>query len=121
MDGGRKDCCGVSDLWPSLPDAGPVFWPEPNKPGPAERDGESIFTSSLIPDDEPLGMRDEGGGVTRVPATLLVSEKVSQKFLPFEFFKACCLKLLDKPESVIISSSGMSSRESCAVPRFGED
>ena len=115
-------CCAMSDLWPSL-----VFVLNGNPflgsntlvvAEPAE--GESMLTSSLIPDDEPLGRKAGGGGVTLVPLILLVSENVSQKFFPFEFINACFLKLLDRFESVIISSSIMSSSPSRVVFRFGE-
>lgn len=107
--------CGVSDRLLSLPV--PIIaraGPGPNKlaaADPADREGESILISSLMPDDEPRGRNAGGGGVTLLPATLPVSENVSQKTLPLEFFKACCLKLLDSPDSpIIISSSGTSSR-----------
>jgi hypothetical protein len=56
---------------------------------------------------------------------LLVSEKVSQKTLPLEFFRACCLKFPAKPRalvvgSIIMMSSLISSRLSC-VARLGLD
>lgn len=84
--------------------------------------GESMFTSLswLRPADDPRGKpKSGGGGVMREglePRRPLpeVSEKVSQKSLPLEFRRTCCLKLLDSPspaaESSIIASSGMSSR-----------
>jgi hypothetical protein len=98
-------------------------------PGPyneddvVDSDGESIGTSSLIPEEEPLGIKP-GGGVWRRS-----SEKVSQNFLPLELRIACCLKLLDKPlsvdgvdeESAIISSSGISPRDSCVGPKVGDE
>lgn len=87
---------------------------------PVDKEGESILTSSLMPDEEPLGKNAGGGGVTLVPLTLLVSENVSQKFLPLEFINACFLKLLDNPESVIISSSVISSSPSRVVLRLGD-
>jgi len=59
--------------------------------GGLEREGESS-EMSLMPEEEPRGRNCGGGGVR-----LLSSLKVSQKSLPFEFFMACCLKLLDSP------------------------
>ena len=116
-------CCDVSDLWLWLSlfvlNGNPA--PEPKPPAlPEPADGESMLISSLIPDEEPLGRKAGGGGVTLVPLMLLVSEKVSQKFFPLEFMKACFLKLLDKPVSIIISSSAMSSSPSRAVFKVGE-
>lgn len=81
----------------------------------ADRDGESIGKSSLIPEEEPLGSKPGGGGVWRRS-----SENVSQNFLPLELRMACCLKLLDMPlsvegvddESAMMSSSGISPKES---------
>lgn len=85
-------------------------------------DGEPMLTSSLMPEDESRGHPTAGGGVTLVPLILPVSEKLSQKCLPFEFFMACCLKLLDNVESAIISSSVIiSSIDSCIVPSLGDD
>ncbi len=55
---------------------------------------------------------------------MLSSLKVSQKSLPLELRMACVLKLLDSPCDIsdIISSSGIPSKESCAVgPKVGEE
>jgi hypothetical protein len=100
----------------------------------AERDGEPIATSSLIPEDDARGRNVGGGGVR-----CWSSGKVSQKSFPLELRIACCLKLLDSPlsvdgvdeESAIKSSSGMSSRgsaragsmlgEDCAVDEIGAE
>lgn len=86
--------------------------------------GESIIISSrLIPDEDPSGGGPGGGGVVLAPPTLLVSEKVSQNILPFEFFCACCLKLPERPrpfESTNMASSDISSMESCSG-RLGLD
>lgn len=81
-----------------------------------------MATSSLSPEEDPLGSILAGGEVVRTPPVLLDSENVSQNVLPLEFFIACCLKLLDNPivMSPIISSSATSSRGSCCV-RLGED
>lgn len=93
------------------------------KPAGPASDGESMPASSLTPDEEPRGKNTEGGGVVLAPPMLLDSEKVSQKVLPFEFFIACCLKLLDRPEarSPIMSSSGISSAAESRFLRLGED
>jgi len=79
--------------------------------------GESSGISSLIPEEEPRG-RNCGGGVR-----FFSSVKFSQKSLPFELRIACCLKLLERPDeiSVIISSSGIPSKESCVGPRLGDE
>lgn len=75
-----------------------------------------------MPDEEPRGSIDAGGGVVLAPPILLDSENVSQKFLPFEFFIACCLKLLERPaaKSPIMSSSGIWSSDSCWF-RLGDE
>lgn len=81
-----------------------------------------IISSRLIPEEDPRGAAG-GGGVVLAPPTLLVSEKVSQNILPFEFFCACCLKLLERPrpfESTTMASSDISSIESC-TGRLGLD
>lgn len=122
--GAEAGAWGVSDRLPSLP--APIMasaGPGPNTlllvgPDPVDIEGESIFTSSLMPDDEPRGRKLGGGGVTRLPATLLVSEKASQKPLPLEFFSACCLKLSERPGSPSMSSSSTSSMLSPG--RFGD-
>ena len=111
--------CGVADL-----DGEDVWWSEPlaivedgNKDG-VNIDGESKDISSLMPDDEPP-CRNIGGGVR-----FFSSVKVSQNSLPFELRMACCLKLFDitEPTSIIKSSSGTPSSESCVLgPRFGEE
>lgn len=92
------------------------------KPGGPARDGESIATSSLTPEEEPRARKAAGGGVVLAPPILLDSEKLSQKVLPFEFLMTCCLKLLDSPvdRSPIMSSSAVSSKGSCWV-MFGEE
>jgi hypothetical protein len=79
--------------------------------------GESNSKSSLIPEEEPRG-RNCGGGVR-----FFSSVKFSQNSLPFELRIACCLKLLERPDeiSVIISSSGIPSKESCVGPRLGDE
>lgn len=79
--------------------------------------GESRDISSLIPDDEARG-RNGGGGVR-----FFSSVNVSQNSFPLEFLIACCLKLLERPDeiSVIISSSGIPSKESCVGPRLGDE
>lgn len=95
-----------------------------NEDDAVDRDGESIGKSSLMPEEDPLGIKPGGGGVWRRS-----SENVSQNFLPFELRMACCLKLLDKPlsvdgvdaESTMISSSGISPRESCAGAEIGDE
>lgn len=112
------EACGVSERWLSL--SLPIMasaGPGPNRLLCLVK-GESMLIS-LIPEDEPRGSMAGGGGVTRLPATLLVSEKSSQNFFPMEFLRACCLKLLDSPESPIMSSSSMSSMFSSL--RLGDD
>jgi hypothetical protein len=79
-----------------------------------------MFVSSLMPDDEPRGSNDDAGGGVLAP---LESEKVSQNCLPFEFFIACCLKLLDSPapNSAIASSTGISSMASWMPLKLGDE
>lgn len=79
--------------------------------------GESWNVSSLMPEDDLRG-RNWGGGVR-----FLSSVKWSQKSLPFEFRMACCLKLLERPDeiSVMMSSSGIPSKESWVGPRLGDE
>lgn len=80
--------------------------------------GESMVSSSLMPEDEPRGSMGVGGGGVRP----LSSVKVSQKSFPLEFFITCCLKLLESPEEMsMISSSGMPSNDSCVGPKLGEE
>lgn len=74
-----------------------------------EFEGESIDMSSLI--ELALGRNEGGGGVLFMPS------KFSQNSFPFELRMAWSLKLLNlSPFCVsptIMSSSGISSRESC--------
>ena len=87
-------------------------------------EGESMLMSSRLRTEEGprTRLKAGGGGVTRGAAPgLLVSEKVSQKTLPLEFLRACCLKLPPvspnalEPGSIIIMSSDISSRLSCVA------
>jgi len=129
---GRGAACGVAErvgdgggIWESCKSFVGKMNPGPySEDDVVDTDGESIGTSSLIPEEEPLGIKLGGGGVWRRS-----SEKVSQNFLPLELRIACCLKLLDKPlsvegvdeESAIISSSGISPRDSCVGPNVGDE
>lgn len=92
-----------------------VVW---NKGG-VEMDGTSKDISSVFPEEDPRWMKDGGGGGVR----RLSSLKVSQNSLPLEFRIACCLKLLDMlaETSIMLSSSGMPSKESCVGPITGEE
>lgn len=77
--------------------------------------GESSMSdmSSLIPELEPRGRNDGGGGVVVRDFSSL---KDSQNSLPLEFRMACCLKLFDRPwerdceESICMSSERESKR-----------
>ena len=107
--------CGVADLEGELSE---LLLTGASWEGGVESDGESNKISSLIPDEEPRG-RKVGGGVR-----VLSSVNVSQNSLPFEFRIACCLKELERPwlTSVIMSSSGMPSNDSCVVgSKVGEE
>ena len=72
-----------------------------------------MAASSLMPEEEPRGMKPAGGGVVLVPPMLLDSEKLFQNDLPLEFLIACCLKLVEKPDVRFptVSSSGISSMD----------
>jgi hypothetical protein len=60
--------------------------------GGIETEGESREMSSLMPEEEPQGRKEGGGGVQ-----CRSSVKLSQNSLPLEWRMARCLKLLERP------------------------
>lgn len=79
-----------------------------------EVDAGSKDISSLAAADEARGRRGCGGVVR-----FFSSMNVSQNPAPFELRRACCLKLEEPPESVIMSSSSIAS--ACVGPNTGDD
>ena len=103
--------CGVADRDGDESRCSVLLLTGANWDGGVERDGESNEISSLMPEDEPRGRKADGG------VRPFSSVNVSQNSLPFEFFIACCLNELERPwlTSVIMSSSGMLSKDSCVI------